>query len=213
MNKREPVYLEGMVWKPGQGTDPARLHNLMGLFGKPTVPLGEAWFMGETRFLHDNLNAQGIEGATELEVGGALDDLISGLAFFPRTTAWPEWYGYLTPFTEAWWHGELCTGLLALSLCNPEEHVSRYEADFAAVLSPWIMNSSFWSQGGYLPLREKRGWRDSWGVFGVDASISISLLFTWRYLRPEALRPWLHSILAIEDVLWKAHFVLWLMRV
>ena len=220
MNPRDPIYFDEMVWKPGRGSDSVALRSLMSRFGKPSVPLGEAWFMGETRLLFDNLNALGFEGASESEVGRAVEELVSGLAYFPGVTAWPEWYGYLTPrildssrFVEAGLHGELCTGLLALSVCNPEEPAAHFEADFAAILSPWIMSAYFWEQGCYLPLQRDRGWKDRWGVFGIEDSISTSLLLTWRYLRPEGVRAWVHSIVSIADLRWRAHFLIWLMQV
>jgi hypothetical protein len=220
MNPRDPIYFDEMVWKPGQGSDPVALRNLMSRFGKPSVPLGEAWFMGETRLLFDNLNALGFEGTSEGEVGRAVEELVSGLAYFPGVTAWPEWYGYLTPrildssrFVEASLHSDLCTGLLALSVCNPKEPVTRFEADFAAILCPWIMSAHFWEQGHYLPLQKDRGWKDRWGVFGIEPGISTSLFLTWRYLRPQGLRAWVHSILSIPNLAWRSHFLIWLMQV
>ncbi|RYX81657.1 hypothetical protein EON83_22940 [bacterium] len=226
--KDEPTYLEEMVWKPGVGPDSSRLRELMVRFGKPRVPLGEAWFMGETRYLYDELNAGGIDAVSDEYLGAALDELISGMMCFPEMTDWAPWYAYLMPRVlglerfmkrDMWgvrsvsWYSALCEGFLALCRSSANEYVISYKNDFVAVLSPWVMSGHFWNRGRNIALHENQEWRTSWGQAGLKPDISLSLLLTWGNVAPSALRGWLHSVLEIEDVYWRSHFIFWLLKV
>ncbi|RYG72325.1 hypothetical protein EON80_04245 [bacterium] len=205
-----------MSWQPGHG--PGRgLLLLSGHFQKPNIPLGEAWFLGDSRYLFCDLNTYGIDGTSDREVSEAVDELIGGIWSFSERPEWAQWYGYLLPrmvssdrFATNDCYASFCTGLVGLSRYSIEPQIARWEAEFAAVLSTWIMQPRFWDHGSYLPLRIDSSWKNSWGNAGVDPKISTSLLLTWRYLRPDALRPWLRSVLAIDDVAWRVHFMKWL---
>jgi hypothetical protein len=220
MNPIEPVTIEPMLWIPGQGPDPARLQKLTEIFDRPTAHFYEPGFVEETQHEYENINRHGIRAVSNDELSSFVERLVSNLAIYGGLGPWPEWYAYVTPRIlssrrghDLWSQNQYHTGLIALSLCNPNNFVTRYEADFASALAPWIMQPAFWNRGRYLPLQEEWIWSDSWGIVRIVNSISVSLLFTWRYLHPKDLRAWLHSVLAVKDARWRAHFIVWLMKI
>ncbi len=224
MSRHNPIpeeKMEAMLWIPGQGPDESRVLELARIFGKPSEPLGEAWFMGETREMYDELNAGGIEAVSNEKLAQYLSELVSGIWYFPRTRDWEAWYGYLTTriLLDGRFLGEepapvdisvLWDGLIALSWVTrdhtPEHPTLEHEAEFAQVLLPLIMHPQFWPEGRFNP-RQKTALRP------VSCRLPTSLLLAWRYLSPEALRPWLRSVLAIDDDLWRAQILVWLQQV
>lgn len=182
--------------------------------------------MGETRLMYDDLNAGGIEAVSNENLDKYLSELVSGMMYFPGTRRWPEWYAYLTPrillqerFVDREDErpvniAEMWDGLIALSWFTahytPEDPVLPYEAEFARVLVPLLMHPQFWPAGRFRP-RQKT----SRFVLSSHTSrrLPTSLLLAWRYLPPQSLRPWLRSILAVDDDLWRAQFMVWLQQV
>lgn len=221
----ERVCIEEMVWIPGQGPDEKTVRDLAGRFHKPSEPLGEAWFMGETRLMYDDLNAGGIEATSNASLDKYLNELPSAIWCFPRVRQWEAWYAYLTPrvlLAGRFLDGEeppvdishLWDGLIALSVVtahnSPENGVLTYEADFAHVLVPLIMHPQFWRGGQFNP-RQKTAhlaWSD-----GLEHRFPTSMLLAWRYLAPKAIHPWLCSVLAIESGLWCFQFLVWLRQI
>jgi hypothetical protein len=213
--------IEPMIWKPGVGPDTGLIEQLCRTFGLPKTPLGEAWFMGDNRFIYEQLSAQGLANLSAIEVEDALYSLTSGLFFFADRPEWSDWFGYLIPRllrediglsegSPRYSHSTATLALMGLSLRNAERSAARSEGTFATVISPWIMSSRFWRGDTFMPLRSNTVWLDSWGESGFDTTVCASLFLIWRTLRPEAFHAWVESILSIEDPYWRAHFLIWL---
>ena len=223
----ESVYIDEMLWVPGQGPDESRVLELARIFGKPREPLGEAWFMGETRRMYDDLNEGGIEAVPNENLDKYLKELPTAIWCFPHSVhQWEAWYAYLTPRVLISGRflgdepppvdiGYLWDGLIALSWVtahnSPENRALAHETDFASVLVPLIMHPQFWPEGHYKPVQK------TVNVMGWDRSLKCrlptSLLLAWRYLPPESLRAWLRSVLAIDDDIWRGPFMMWLQQI
>jgi hypothetical protein len=219
--KRKPPSIDAMLWIPGVGPDEKLLRDLAARFPKPSEPLGEAWFMSETRYLYDELNIGGIEAVSDEYLSGAFDEMVGGMTSFYEMDVWAQWYAYITPrillssrflehpyFIDTMWDG-----LIALSWYGQVKDVLHYEANFAHALAPIVMHQHFWRDGRFHDTSGNRVYAASWSVYSLSSDFATSMFLSWRYLHPSAIESWLCSVLSIKEPNWRTQFLLWLLQV
>src|SRR5262245_1783512 len=81
-------------WVPGRGMDAAALERLREHFPCPREPMGEAWFMGETREMYPELQGDLATLPAE-DIQRPLAEIASGYSAFGPMDEWNEWYYYL----------------------------------------------------------------------------------------------------------------------
>jgi hypothetical protein len=191
---------------------------------KPKQPMGEAWFMGEVRQMYPELLGD-LDQLTDQQIYDPLEELASGLSSFGLLPEWVEWYNYLMPrlLLRPWAHGMnnpielLATAFFELHPAVVESSAyAGFGADVMATLGRFIMAPEQWPGGvadhrrcldRYTRVDGTCGWYEASGL--LSASIFLGL----KYLPVDALRPWLNSVLAIEDPYWKQQVLVWLVGV
>lgn len=73
------------TWQPGIGIDPVALAGLRSHFGRPPYPMGEAWFMGETRHMFRELMAD-LSNLTARDLRAPLEEIASGASSLVSVT-------------------------------------------------------------------------------------------------------------------------------
>jgi hypothetical protein len=205
-------------WVPGHGPDPAALARLAKRFSRPREPMGEAWFMGTTRRMYEGLMAPDPARWPLDELEGAIEALGSGPVCFGHMEEWNAWFPYLVHASIAAF-GALEASFPYESLVSaimvhcPDARATRYGDGFLSDVLATV---------GRLPL-DPRSWED--GRVRADAffaplirpprglmiqpggSFNAAFYLAAKYLDEDSLLPWIASIAAIEDPLWRAKFV------
>ncbi|GGF75927.1 hypothetical protein GCM10007301_39890 [Azorhizobium oxalatiphilum] len=210
-----------MLWIPGTGPDGPALARLCAAFPRPAVPMGEAWFMGETRRMFPAL--MGDPAAVPVgELAAALEEIASGTAAFGPREEWRDWLHYLLPRLVPRAH-EAHVAALAETLVTAfiSQHPGGavdpahpgFRADVLTTLGRCLMAPACWPQGrldpGFAlgkPAPEPGGW--AWAQAG--GRLSALLFLCVKYLEPAEIGPWAASFLAIDDPLWRAQLTVWL---
>lgn len=216
----EPKYLEEMIWIPGRGPDEELLRALASRYSKPRDPLGEAWFIGETRAIYHDINKAGAEAISNSRLSGYLETTLGGLMSFSETADWSQWYGHITTqilvsrrYLEArYFISQMQEGVFLLSFFNEAHPAHADQSRFAALLAPILMEKTFWSGQSYIPFWTNHPKPSYWDPNWKETSISRSLFLAWRYLQPEAIHPWFKSVLVIPDLRWRACLIAWLVQ-
>lgn len=81
-------------WRPGEGCDTDALTRLRRAFPRPREPMGEAWFMSETRGMFPEL----LGDLTTLpldQIQTPLFEIASGTRAFGEMDEWTQWYHYI----------------------------------------------------------------------------------------------------------------------
>jgi hypothetical protein len=209
-------------WNPGQGPDPASLERMSRAFPMPKVPMGEAWFMGETRRMFPQL-AGDIHGLSTRELHEALEEIASGVTCFGPLEEWTKWYHYLLPRLVPRAHEGyfrdlsemLVTGFMSQ---HPDglaaEPYPGFREDALATLGRAIMAPEAWPGGKldleitldkqYAPGAGRLLWDE------VSGKLSASLFFCVKYLEADAIEPWFRSVTCIASPHWRAQVMVWL---
>lgn len=209
-------------WVPGQGPDPASLERMMRAFPKPKAPMGEAWFMSETRRMFPEL-AGDIDTLSTWELDRALEEIASGPASFGQFEEWTEWYHYLLPRIVRRSHEAFVIPLLEILITafmsqHPSglarEPYSGFREDVLATLGRAMMMAECWPGGhpdlflclnkSYMPGAGRWLWDEASG------KLSASMFFCLKYLDADAVEPWFKSILDIRSTHWRAQLLVWL---
>jgi len=64
-------------------------------FGKPTQPMGEAWFMSSKRKVYAELQEVPVEKIPQELLRECLFEIASGIKCFGHRDEWDEWFKYL----------------------------------------------------------------------------------------------------------------------
>lgn len=210
------------LWRPGEGCDAAALARLRRAFPRPGAPMGEAWFMGETRRMFTELRGDLATLPIE-DINKPLREIASGTICFGEMREWNEWYHYILAQTLPRAHEtyafdsyieHLITAFFAL---YPEgatrEPYKGFHRDALDTLGRVMMIAQCWDgervrigeflHRDYNPRAEKWFWHDASGDF------SASMLFCLKYLATEEIGPWLQSVFAIPDPHWRAQIMVW----
>lgn len=221
----KPLPLD-VLWVPGTGPDPAALAELQRKFPRPRKPMGEAWFMGDSRFMFDALCQPDFAQVDPAEVDRALEEIGSGMRCFGFMQEWWDWLHYLLPRVTAR-HASLPKSLLDSPVCGLVSALITHHPDgFAAgtdaalrgqvliTLGRSLMDGARWSDGliraGSL-LHDIPLASDDVGRWWETAEDLNCLLFLClKCLAPAEVGPWAASVLRIPDPHWRAQMVLWM---
>ncbi|ALN58670.1 hypothetical protein GLE_3324 [Lysobacter enzymogenes] len=210
-----PPYL----WIPGLGPDPDALRRLRERAPRPRKPMGEAWFMGGDRHYYTGLMAGAATDWALSELENALTELTSGPTSFDHLDEWSLWFDYLLPRAqeradETWHLHELLVSAVCVHCLDPAlpGRDAEFRRDLLDTLGRALMAPSRWRDGRIVadrvldPLRDYvYGWTlESGAAFSAICSLAL------RYLETDAVDAWIGSLLAIDDPLWRAVFVVWL---
>jgi len=211
-----------IIWIPGLGPDPDALVRLEMAFPKPKTPMGEAWFMGETRRMFHELLGDRKDVPPDILVD-ALEELISGPTCFGPFDEWQEWFHYLLPNLILGSHaGPVWTSgleLLATAMFAHHPHsegpepYAGFRRDVLLTLGRVVMSPECWPSGqvdvdrclgkSYLPGVQRWLWDQP------AETLSCSMFLHVKYLEPETLPGWLASAFAIESPHWRAQLLAW----
>ncbi len=207
------------LWIPGQGPDPAALQDLCADAPRPRQPMGEAWFMGGDRHFYTGLLAEPPAGWSLQELEAALTELTSGPTAFGPLDEWSQWFDYLLPRAqvradESWKLHELLVTAVCVHCPDPAlpGRAAHFRRSLLDSLGRSLMAPPRWREGRIVadrtlaPLKHcVHGWTlESGGAFSAMCSLVL------RYLPPGGIDAWIGSLLAIEDPLWRAAFIVWL---
>ena len=209
------------LWVPGHGPDAGAAARLFTAFPKPRIPMGEAWFMGERKMfpeLGGDLEALSFE-----DLARPLEELISGPTSFGPFEEWTAWYHYLMPrllhrgHEGAVWGSMLeflVTGFFSQHPhSDAPEPYAGFRRDALRTLGRVLMTPSCWPNGriDYRTCLAKEYFDgvDRWFWEQASGKLSSSLFLCLKYLPPEALKPWLTSVLAIRSTHWRAQLMVW----
>jgi hypothetical protein len=211
--KNAPAFL----WKPGHGPNAAVLARMAAMFPSPTEPMGEAWFMSEERRMFPQLLLD-LDTVDDDEIMHALGELASGPCCFGQRGEWTEWYHFLLPrLIGRNWGPQVYHPVELLVSAFVQQHpdsdgpwpYAGFRIDALQTLGAYIMAAPFWNGHGVPGCLNKlpngiSGW------FDADGLLSASLFFCLKYLKPDEVREWFRSVLAISNSHWRAQMVVWL---
>lgn len=212
-------------WVPGQGPDRAALQRLRALTRVPKQPMGEAWFMGETRRMYPALMHDDPSRWPREELDSALYELASGPVAFGPLREWSLWFAFLLPRAlellgrsgaAALDDDRLLSGLITATFVHYPDcervpaHLRRDLLDTLgrAMFAPSLWNASGMKEGAFCSPWQ-RGTRYGDMLYPSDA-FSASCALIAKYLDPERLVDWLDSVMRIADPFWRAGWVVWL---
>jgi hypothetical protein len=214
---------EAFVWIPGQGYARESLDRMYKKFQRPAQPMGEAWFMGETRRLYLELNGD-LDQLQASFLQEPLTEIITGNRSFGPMQEWTDWYHYLLPSLIPRSHEHFCSPLLEYLLGGffvlypngiHDVPYPQFRNDVLATLGRCLMNSECWDQGqvhvGSFLHRSCNNPNRIWGWWNASGEFSASAFFYAKYLTPDEIEPWLQSALAIKSAHWNAQMMVWLL--
>lgn len=211
-----------VLWLPGEGPDGAALDRMRAAFPRPVEPMGEAWFMGETRHMFTNLMGD-LDPLPVKELQKPLEEIASGVSCFGRRTEWRDWFHYLLPRLVpranenyvASLNETLVTALMAqypLGIVNAP--YPKFRDDVLVTLGRTTMEGSCWRDGrlvlGTMLHRHNRWPSGQWGWYDASGDLSASLFLNLKYLSRDEVRDWMASVLAIACPYWRAQLIAWL---
>jgi hypothetical protein len=214
--------LREFIWRPSQGIDAAALARLAEHFPCPKAPMGEAWFMGETRDLYSDLMGDLDELPAE-SFRKPLYEIGSGYSAFGPMDEWHDWYHYLLPRTlPRALDGTLSTSLVEslvtgfMAIYPNGVYSAPYKSfgeDVLLTLGRCLMQANCWDGDqivvGELLHRDNNNPARVWCWWDVSGDFGSSMLFCLKYLPEELVAGWLRSVLAIPSPHWRAQVIVW----
>jgi hypothetical protein len=208
------------AWIPGRGPDPDALARMRAASPRPREPMGEAWFMGETRRMFPEL----LGDLSALDTAALEDPLVeiaSGLHCFGDVDGWVPWFQYLLPrFVPRALEdrGRLLPLLVngAILCCSPAGTDAPYDGytdDLLATLGRSLMTMPHWRDASdplcwtRAALQRHHHWHYVEDAFAASAFLHLVHL-------PTAQVPaWVVSMLDIPDPVWRGQVLPWLVGV
>lgn len=186
---------------------------------KPSVVMGEAWFMGDDRKMFGYLGTTAVDQLSDSQITEALWEIASGTSGFGHTDEWDDGFAYLLPrliaIKQAPSDHKTIEMLATAFFIHYPVRIHDWTYDEALhTLGQVIMGPSRW-RDGRLNLDHVFNGRpasphESWGWWDVCSDLSVSLFFGLKYLHPRDVKGWVESIFAIGDPHWRAQILLWL---
>lgn len=214
---------EPFLWIPDQGYSQRSLDRMCEHFRRPIEPMGEAWFMGDTRKMYPEL-AGDLDQLSSMFLQDPLTDIISGNRSFGPMQEWTDWYHYLLPRLIPRSHEYFCHPLLeyllgAFFVLYPngiqDEPYPYFRKDVLATLGRCMMDPECWDEGqvrvGSFLHRSNENPNRIWCWWDASGDFSASAFFCAKYLTPDEIEPWLKSMLAIKSAHWNAQAIVWLL--
>jgi hypothetical protein len=190
--------------------------------------MGEAWFMGESRKMHTELELpNAVKELDVLDLWRILFEISSGTSCFGHLDEWDDWFKYMLPdLIER--SGEthyfdtnvlqyVVTAFMSVYWDGIDDHYEGFRDDVMATLPRTMMHKVFWSDEAegsrplFLDVQEDGVGRLKlfWDAETSNPSVSASIFFCLKYLRVEELPAWIDSLLAIEHPLWQGNLTVW----
>jgi hypothetical protein len=208
-------------WIPGQGMDRDRIERLREHFGRPSQPMGQAWFMGEERRMFPEL-AGDVDELGVSEIQHAVNEIPAGYSAFGPMREWHDWYHYLLPkllprahdFSTASILESLITGFMAI---YPNGVYSApyktFREDVLLTLGRCMMEPHCWKGSevvlGSMLHRSNRNPAKVWMWWDASGDFSSSMFFCLKYLPEDLVAGWLRSVLAIPSPHWRGQVIAW----
>ena len=209
-------------WIPNEGSDQSVEMRMARNSPKPAEPMGEAWFMGESRRMYMELVGD-LNRLSAEQVQRPLEEIASGVSCFGPMEEWADWYHYLLPRLLPRSYEEHIDYTLELLIScfvalHPDEDCVRgpyddFFDDVLMTLGMAMMNAERWNgrrvrignalhssgvaASGYLLYNH------------VSGDLSASLFFCSKYLDVENFDNWLETVLRIDCPHWRAQLIVW----
>lgn len=148
-----------------------------------------------------------------------LEEIASGTSAFGPLDEWTDWYHYLLAQLIPHSHdthidallGILVTGFITQHPDGPKNApYAGFFADALDTLGRCLMDQACWP-GGEIDVEvclNRHGSAQQWG-WSASGKLSSSMFFCLKYLAPDAIEPWLSSVLSIPDIHWRAELIRW----
>ena len=218
----KPEARQPFLWRPVEGYDAQALARLRRAFPRPREPMGEAWFMGETRQFYPELCGDLSTLAIE-DIQRPLFEIASGTKAFGELREWTEWYHHILARTlprahETYAFDSYVEHLVTTFFSLYPEGITRepykgFRRDALDTLGRAMMNEECWDENririGALLHREYNPRVGKWFWHDASGDFSASMFFCLKYLDAQEVEPWLASVLAIPDPHWRAQIMVW----
>lgn len=225
MKKRDrssgpPALVRAYAWQPGAGADELALARMRSHFKRPGAPMGEAWFMGETRHVFVELTGN-LDDLPAERLHQPLEEIASGSSCFGFRDEWYAWYHCLLAslLPRANEHRlaslleYLITGFISQHPHGIDEEPYRgFRNDALDTLGRCLMDATCW-QGNDLvvgSILHRSNANETWGWWDASGDFSASVLFCLKYLPADSVAHWFRSVLAIPSPHWRAQLMVWL---
>jgi hypothetical protein len=212
-------------WIPGQGPSLDAIERMRAHFPKLSEPMGESWFMSETRFLWTDLMEKPLADFPSDRWHEVLWDIASGTSSFGHLEEWDSWFRFLLPalIQRSDEDYRLFENIIT-AFCNifdqgiPEEY-EGFRRDVFQTLPLRLMKSDYWTdwvdENSKQPIQRAIFLSNprvlhEWNCRAAHGECSAVMFFCLRYLQPEELPGWVESITSIQDVYWRGHLLVWL---
>lgn len=206
---------------PEQGPDHTALDSMIAAFPKPSVPMGEAWFMGSEREMYPKLLGD-LDALPDDDIMRPLEEITSGSSSFGLLGEWVEWYHYMLPrlLTRRWerTYFQPAERLFSAFMCqHPDAEstspYSRFRVDALNTLGRYIMSPHFWPAGeldAVNCLSKRTGPNGVAGWCNAGNLLSASVFFCAKYLSANDVEGWFRSAVAIPNRYWQVQMMTWL---
>jgi hypothetical protein len=214
--------MKQFLWKPGDGVDYAALERIRVHFGRPSEPMGEAWFLGtERRMFHELLGDLVTLTMTELQQ--PLVEIANGTSCFGPRQEWNTWYhfllGAILPRNHEAFVSYLLEDLLVAFMALYPNGVHRepykgFRNDALLTLGRCMMDQECWEGSniaiGRILCPSDNNPNRVWGWWDASGDFSASMFFCLKYLPESLIEPWLRSVLGIPSPHWRAQVIVWM---
>ena len=217
--------MKEFLWIPGDGYDGAALKRMQMHVVMPSEPMGEAWFMGQGRFIFDYLS-EDIKKIPVKDLMKPLEEIASGTNSFGYHDEWKSWFHYLLgqliPRSHDHYSEYLLEYLITGFITQYPDGINNqpykgFQTDVLNTLGKCIMDEECWNCNNIT----KRGilWPSNknpnkvWYWWNASGYFSSSLFFCLKYLPTEIVSRWFKSVLEIESPFWMAQLFVWLVGV
>jgi hypothetical protein len=198
------------AWDPGIGPDAAALARMRARFLRPSVAMGEAWFMGETRRMFDELLQDPAEWKADT-LASALGEIASGPPCFGHRQEWSAWLPYLIPRAIPRLAGDTLSsvhdGMVTSVMVHYPDPEMAYFPDYPAFRDDLLETLG---RARFTERLKKPVHVDASGGLSLESGISASLIFGAKYVRLPDMQGWVASVAEIDDPWWRAALLRWL---
>jgi hypothetical protein len=220
--------IENYKWIPGQGPSLEALERMRAHFPKPSEPMGEAWFISETRFLWTDLLDKPLSEFPADQWEGVLW-AISGTGNFGHLEEWEQWFRFLLPeliqrSNESWHLFEnVINAFFNIFDQGITEEYKGFREDVFNTLPMCLMKPEYWfdwvDERSKQPVKRAKfliadvsnpRFAYDWNFRVANEEVSAAMFFCLRYMTPEEMPPWVESLTMIQDPYWRGHLLVWL---
>ena len=214
--------MKNFSWQSGNGINYESHNRLRKHFMQPKEPMGEAWFMGEERYLYNELQGD-LANLSAYDLQEPLREIASGTSSFGPMVEWHSWYHYLLVELLPRSHESFVYSLLEslitgfMALYPDGVNTLPYKGfldDVLLTLGSSIMDSRCWDESniilGEILHRSNNNPNQVWCWWDASGDFSASMFFCVKYLPYDNIEEWFRSVLAIQSPHWQAQVLVWL---